>query len=353
MSGIVIIRAMILSGIVVGIPVSAVYSTLLLPLQNQVFIGQVAPEWASFGGYTVLTEDAVIAMDLRLLGIRRGSIHGLNIEWEAIANVTITVSPQDQPSILHVAPGLGDINDILKFTDPIPVLPDSYLFAYLTWTSRKVFPRGPSSLLAPFTPLRTVLNMELNTLLPMNAQSPSTTLTLVQREPFHTKFIQDYTNTSVFNGAAALVSGRRRPLSALGIAHLFQRKRLLREWHEDFPALLVEGGRPGSETAGIVAFIRERLVDLGEDGKSAEHTETPGASRENAYKEIPPSDTDDELTADFPDMHKMSWKDVEQGSSSSSACKIETQEAEPSPASVGGFTKPESARPHWEFVSDD
>jgi hypothetical protein len=56
----------------------------------------------------------------------------------------------------------------------------------------------------------------------------------------------------------------RRPLSALGIVHMFQRGALVRQWNADFPAIHTEGGLPGSERAGIVAFIRERLVDLGE-----------------------------------------------------------------------------------------
>jgi hypothetical protein len=47
--------------------------------------------------------------------------------------------------------------------------------------------------------------------------------------------------------------------------HIFQRRALVRRWNEDFPAIHTEGGLPGSENAGIVAFIRERLVDLGED----------------------------------------------------------------------------------------
>ncbi|KAJ7065872.1 hypothetical protein C8F01DRAFT_1229052 [Mycena amicta] len=72
------------------------------------------------------------------------------------------------------------------------------------------------------------------------------------------------------NGTFALFFGAnifyfafgRRPLSALGVAHLFQRSSLARNWHEDFPALHTEGGLPGSDSAGIVAFIRERLVDL-------------------------------------------------------------------------------------------
>jgi hypothetical protein len=54
-------------------------------------------------------------------------------------------------------------------------------------------------------------------------------------------------------------------LSALGFVHIFQRRSLVRQWHEDFPALNSEGGLPGSEEAGIVAFIRERLVDVGDD----------------------------------------------------------------------------------------
>jgi hypothetical protein len=57
----------------------------------------------------------------------------------------------------------------------------------------------------------------------------------------------------------------RRPLSALELVHILQRRRLVRQWHEDFPAIHTEGGLPGSESAGIVAFIRERLVDLGQD----------------------------------------------------------------------------------------
>jgi hypothetical protein len=57
----------------------------------------------------------------------------------------------------------------------------------------------------------------------------------------------------------------RRPLTALGLVHSFQRCQLVRQWHEDFPAIHTEGGLPGSTSAGIIAFIRERLVDLGDD----------------------------------------------------------------------------------------
>jgi hypothetical protein len=51
--------------------------------------------------------------------------------------------------------------------------------------------------------------------------------------------------------------------------HLLQRRALVRRWHEDFPAIYTEGGLPGSENAGIVAFVRERLVDLSEDPRES------------------------------------------------------------------------------------
>jgi hypothetical protein len=52
-------------------------------------------------------------------------------------------------------------------------------------------------------------------------------------------------------------------LSAL--IHIFQRNALVRRWHADFPALRTEGGVPGSESAGVVAFIRERLINIDEE----------------------------------------------------------------------------------------
>jgi hypothetical protein len=53
-----------------------------------------------------------------------------------------------------------------------------------------------------------------------------------------------------------------RPFSALGIIHIFQKRKLIQNWNDDFPLLHTEGGLPGSESAGIVAFLRERLLDV-------------------------------------------------------------------------------------------
>ena len=86
-------------------------------------------------------------------------------------------------------------------------------------------------------------------------------------------------------------------MSALGVVHVFQRRALVRRWHEDFPAIHTEGGTPGSESAGIVAFIRERLVDLDEDPPDAtrdddniEPQETPKTEEVGRHHAgIPPS----------------------------------------------------------------
>jgi len=123
-----------------------------------------------------------------------------------------------------------------------------------------------------------------------------TTLTLLSPRGLPTQVLRDTVDTTALsglatfggfwtfvNGAFALFFGAnvvyfafgRRPLSALGVVHIFQRRALVRQWNEDFPAIHTEGGTPGSESAGIVAFIRQRLVDLGEDPRTtADEQET-------------------------------------------------------------------------------
>lgn len=58
--------------------------------------------------------------------------------------VSITFSPFGVPSGIY--PGVGDLNDIVMFTQPIPVLADFNLFAYMTWTSRQVVSARSGSL---------------------------------------------------------------------------------------------------------------------------------------------------------------------------------------------------------------
>ncbi|KAJ7635448.1 hypothetical protein DFH06DRAFT_1479115 [Mycena polygramma] len=322
--GIIILRALILSAIVVAIPLFAIYSIIWIPLQAQVRTTIFSRMWSDpeldllEGNATIIYSFAVnsnrtiranvtayigpVAVvcpwDDRPVStdfVGEGQVHDHIMAvaecpwpWIFIDNITFTLTfaPGDRESIVHVIPGQGNLNDLATFTDPIPILPGSHLFAYLTWTRRRIITTSSSLLLGPFTPFRTVMNMELNALQNVNnVNNPgplSSRLLLVPRDIWPTKFLQDGAATPLdgistvggiwtfINGVFLLFFGAnfmyfafgRRPLSALGIAHLFQRRRLTRQWHEDFPALQTEGGQPGSESAGIVAFIRERLVDI-------------------------------------------------------------------------------------------
>ncbi|KAJ6544194.1 hypothetical protein B0H19DRAFT_297214 [Mycena capillaripes] len=215
--------------------------------------------------------------------------------------------------VLYVQIGKGDnFNDMIQYTDPISLFPGTHLAATLTWTQRKVVTLGLSSLLGPIVPSKAVLIAEVHALRVdprYNAAdffNSSSTLSIVQTRVDPTRFIQEYADSSAIAGLATVggfwtfVDGTfvlffganilyflvgRRPLSALGIVHFFQRRRLVQQWHEDFPALHTEGGRPGSEQAGIVAFLRERFVDV-EGQKFAGETDSEAQKK--------PSDIRDE-----------------------------------------------------------
>ncbi|KAJ7663056.1 hypothetical protein B0H14DRAFT_1069345 [Mycena olivaceomarginata] len=191
--------------------------------------------------------------------------------------------------------------------EPIVLLPGSNLFGVLTWTERRVieipvYPTYVSTFIPEITSLQPY---------PSNGGgSDVAKLTLLNRYVYSTKLLEDAMDASPLsgismlggfwtfvNGAFALIFGAnviyfafgRRPLSALGVVHIFQRRALAHQWHRDFPALHSEGGRPGSDSAGIVAFIRERLVDLDSD---SEHDE--------------PSDLETATGADRPIFHETS-----------------------------------------------
>ncbi|KAJ6465506.1 hypothetical protein C8R47DRAFT_1154863 [Mycena vitilis] len=321
-SGIIVVRGLILSGVIVALPIFAVYSIVLIPLQAKVRTDTLSIQIEDAVESISDTHNVTILFDAQLSSGKAvtwvettsgtvlcpastvdGLAHLIVAEcpagwWQNTITISITFAAADLDwtSIFSVYPGVGDLdrndinslqlNDLLQFTEPIPVIPGVQLFAHLKWTSRQIFRAPTSRLFGAFIAMRTVWNMEVSTLFNTNSvhtpDSLSSTLTLVQREPWGTKFLQDSAATpidgiSAFGGAWTFINGTfvlffganvlyfafgRRPLSALGLAHLLQRRTLTRKWHEDFPALQTEGGKPGSESAGIVAFIRERLVDI-------------------------------------------------------------------------------------------
>ncbi|KAF8145561.1 hypothetical protein K438DRAFT_1781878 [Mycena galopus ATCC 62051] len=105
------------------------------------------------------------------------------------------------------------------------------------------------------------------------------------------RLLQDTVDTTALTGRSITgcvlrvkpLTGRR-PLSALVVVHVFQCRRLVRRWHEDFPAIHTEGSLPGSKSAGIVAFIRERLLDLGEDPHAPTDSDHPDIEAQTSLK---------------------------------------------------------------------
>ncbi|KAJ7453828.1 hypothetical protein FB451DRAFT_1519275 [Mycena latifolia] len=205
-----------------------------------------------------------------------------------VPNITVSVDIPPQLGGVYVQAVQGDFAarpDLIDYVSALHrdtlLLPGSRLIGKLSWTKREIISQvrwGIST-----SPLTTLFTAEMGSLqtYPSNDTSESNTATLVLLQRFvATKLVQDTVDTTALSGIATFggfwtfLNGAfnvlrqlagRRPLSALGLAHVFQRRALVRRWHEDFPAIHTEGGTPGSESAGIVAFIRERLVDLGDD----------------------------------------------------------------------------------------
>ncbi|KAJ6497332.1 hypothetical protein C8R45DRAFT_1128957 [Mycena sanguinolenta] len=192
-------------------------------------------------------------------------------------------------------------------SDSVPVVPGSHLFGRLTWTQRETVSRRILGIPSSSKP---VFAADITGLQPYpSASTPGTNqATLVLFHPYQRaiKLQQDsldmtpLSGFSTFGGFWTFVEGvfvlffganvmyfalGRRPLSALGLIHIFQRRALVRQWHDDFPSLRTEGGQPGSESAGIVAFIRERLIDIDQDTQpndlEAQHSRSSSGSQED------------------------------------------------------------------------
>ncbi|KAJ7586988.1 hypothetical protein C8J56DRAFT_1083094 [Mycena floridula] len=317
------IRAFVLIAICLTIPAFGIYTIVVAPINNQVvqrdihlFLGPyrsvsltsgydrnsspanvtVVLYYPDTDGRGNLTVQATLsghvcntlseAAQEQFIGYR---VTEVKCPTQLTGNLIVMANFSQISGSLYLTPGKGDPSDIWEYGTPIPLPWGYHLAGILTSTQRQVF--SSSADLLGFTTLRRSfityealgLFPDLN---PPNAGSDDVSLRLRFRQDTNgdpTRVVQDYSDTSVLggfaafggfwtfvNGTFAMVFGanllyflfRRRPLSALGIIHIFQRRSLVQKWHEDFPALQTEGGLPGSESAGIVSFIRERLVDL-------------------------------------------------------------------------------------------
>ncbi|KAJ7084674.1 hypothetical protein C8R44DRAFT_894117 [Mycena epipterygia] len=288
---IILIRAVVLSCIGLGIPVFGIYAVIVRPLEATVYtqsVGGLIYDTTD-GNATMmlyaLTEDADMSRDLvnaqvsaRLYSDHQGpnitcsvtldnTLDGTWVQcpypWDAFSTVFVSIVFSSTMGVVYVSLTQGDIpmgaeglyGQFLGWGTPL--FRGLHLTGVMTWTERQ--------LILPSRSPVTVFSSDITGLQPQTFSDTDTVdATALSGVATFGGF------WSFVNGAFALFFGANimRPLSALGVVHIFQRRALVRQWNEDFPAIHTEGGTPGSESAGIVAFIRQRLVDLDEDPRS-------------------------------------------------------------------------------------
>ncbi|KAJ7806635.1 hypothetical protein B0H14DRAFT_2875291 [Mycena olivaceomarginata] len=292
---IIFARAFVLSAIAIAVPAFGIYATIIMPLTSVVSTRTIATdqglEFRTLPGHAALSLDCVpytrsvnaqvnatplIDMNKTVDCPDSGSGSRLYIcpySWSDISNVSLSIVFDPGVIEINVFPVcMSDLDESGRcdWNMGIPLLPGSRLFGHLTWSMRQSVSRP--GIASSFTYLSHQFLQDT-----ADASSLSGIATFGGFWTF-------------VNGTFALLFGAnviyfafgRRPLSALGVVHLFQRRALVRRWHEDFPAIHTEGGLPGSQNAGIVAFIRERLVDLGEDPQASRQGENANDSQHSA-----------------------------------------------------------------------
>ncbi|KAH8831952.1 hypothetical protein DL96DRAFT_853777 [Flagelloscypha sp. PMI_526] len=71
--------------------------------------------------------------------------------------------------------------------------------------------------------------------------------------------------TIIFGGSLLSFVLGHKPLSRIGLVHFFFEGRMRDANRENYPHFFNEGGQPGEKQAGVVAFIREHLLEVIED----------------------------------------------------------------------------------------
>ncbi|KAF7346169.1 hypothetical protein MSAN_01843700 [Mycena sanguinolenta] len=209
------------------------------------------------------------------------------VPWARISNVSITADfsnlPLDYPqSAIYVAPGSGGIEQIMRYTDPIPLLRGTNLLGMLSWTYREVYPDHAFGFLGSATK-KALTNAELRTLYPNPTPVPletdSAALSLIQYSIVPTRNLQDYLSETALDGISSLgglwtfLNGvfslffgasifyflcGTRPQAALGLVHIFNKSKYEKNLRADFPAFYSENTAP----AGVGAFCRQRLFEF-------------------------------------------------------------------------------------------
>ncbi|KAJ7312561.1 hypothetical protein DFH08DRAFT_896715, partial [Mycena albidolilacea] len=332
---IIFARAFVLSAIGMGVPAFGIYATIIMPLNSVVSTRTMVADYG-FGtgtlpGHAVLSlysvptcyscfnkvqvnatplSDSNKTVDCPNSGYDSDGPYICPYSWSDISNISLSIVFDPGVIEINVLPlcvfDLNESGGCSIWSMGIPLLPGSRLFGHLIWSIRQSVSRPGIASSFSYCPEIHALQQDPSTAATPGADTAM--LILRQPTPRPIKFFQDMADASPLSGIATLggfwtfVNGTfallfganviyfafgRRSLSALGVVHIFQRHALVRRWHEDFPAIHTEGGLPGSQNAGIVAFIRERLVDLGEDPQASRQGENANDSQQSAAAPSP------------------------------------------------------------------
>ncbi|KAJ7850226.1 hypothetical protein B0H13DRAFT_2284852 [Mycena leptocephala] len=296
---IITVRAFVLSCIGLAVPAFGIYAMVVSPIRAQIYTRSVATFAAGdlgspsgnatfvMGYFMFDWSQSFNDFSINFVAVQgdRPESHNCSVTFEVPASqrlvefniapgYVVTIAPLSEKPIIESGKQIESEFHSVRLhvpSDSTPMVSGSHLFGRLTWIQRETLSR---LVLGLPTAMRPVFAAEITGLQtrPSNAASTTNeaTLQLYQPYPYARKLEQDSSDVSplsglsTFGGFWTFVNGQR-PLSALGLIHIFQRNTLVRRWHADFPALRTEGGVPGSESAGVVAFIRERLIDIDEE----------------------------------------------------------------------------------------
>ncbi|CAK5269714.1 unnamed protein product [Mycena citricolor] len=252
------------------------------------------PDLSEFG---VHAEGAQRLPDRLAIGYRLGNAESQD---GAVQNVTIAavfapfVDPSAENSMtcetialnsragwsndMRVQPSNDDVILLLAQSRLVGIITISHIAPSNT-TRRDVTSKGLPLNSYIFVPSISALQQNLSadeTLGPIPSPGRSARLTLVQPKPFVATILEDHSDKSAFSDIWTLSgsgrSGRgsqvqrmvaRSPRSASCTCSTRSAPSSTQRWHVDFSALRDEGRRPGTASEGIVAFVRERLVDVG------------------------------------------------------------------------------------------
>ncbi|KAJ7077672.1 hypothetical protein B0H15DRAFT_1003432 [Mycena belliarum] len=305
-SFIVVLRAVVLTLIVLAMAMFAIYTTLLKPVLVPIYTREYqvdhSPNYVKNLGIYAYTDPLLNAkitfwggMDgeyllesalttnafqvfiqlsnatTELCGTSRWSqdpfpvfIAHCPVPWQEIRNVSVSVNFTALPTVypasaVYVAPGRGPTQGIIRYTTPVVLLRGADILAPLTWLHRRTMSDFALGLLGSWTRLYPFLDAEISGIQPYPvAHTPHPQIgrvCFVQISVNPWRFVQDYLTVSSITGLAAL-GGMWTFVDGI-FAFIFGAKIFYFLF-----ALEEEGGRRGSALAGVVALIRDRHLSI-------------------------------------------------------------------------------------------